>query len=97
MIGILTGFLGVAAVSAWAVAAWSAIALIGLAPKGQRLATYRNLGWWRHREIVSAIGPAAGPHVARYRKAFMAFFGLLLCAIAISFLALAVVENGGGA
>jgi hypothetical protein len=97
MIGILTGVLGVAAFAAWVVAVWSAIALIGLAPKGHRLETYWNLGWWRHGKIASAIGPAAEPHLARYRQAFIAFFGLVLCSMAVAILALAAAENGGGA
>jgi hypothetical protein len=56
-----------------------------------------NLGWWRHRKIAEAIGPAAEPHLARYRMAFYVFFGCVLAGIALSFLMIGAAQNGAGA
>jgi hypothetical protein len=66
------------AVCAWGAAVWSALAIVQLAPRGTKIARYYDLGFWRFGKIASALGPAAAPHLARYRTAFMVFFGAIL-------------------
>ena len=34
------------AIGAWLVAVWSAISVVRLAPPGQKVRAYFNLGWW---------------------------------------------------
>jgi hypothetical protein len=97
MTGFIIGLLVLCAVASWCVAAWSAISVVTLAPKGTGFSTYMNLGWWRHRKIAEAIGPAAEPHLARYRMAFYVFFGCVLAGIALSFLMIGAAQDGAGA
>jgi hypothetical protein len=97
MIGAIMGLLIFCAVASWAVAAWSAITLVSLAPKGTGFSTYMDLGRWKHGKIAAAIGPAAAPHLARYRMAFAVFFGVIMLGIAMTFIGIAVSRNGGGA
>jgi hypothetical protein len=78
--------LALVALAAWVVAVVSALAIAGLAPKGQKLAAYFALGWWRFGKVEAIAGPAAVPHMARYRQAFFAFFACIVVAIVIIFL-----------
>lgn len=71
------------AVASWCVAVFSALSIVGMAPSGQKISTYFALGWWRFAQVESVAGPAAIPHIARYRKAFYVFFGCIL-AIAVT-------------
>ncbi|MFO1122386.1 MAG: hypothetical protein U1F47_08715 [Hyphomicrobiales bacterium] len=73
------------AIGAWLVAVWSAVSVVRLAPRGQKLRAYFNLGWWQFAKVRAAIGPAAEPHIRRFRRAFYAFFAV----IATIFLAVA--------
>lgn len=75
----VVSIIGLAAIVAWAFAAWSAMSLVSIAPRGGRLATLSDLGWWRFAAIEARIGPSAKTPIDRYRKAFVAFF---LCILA---------------
>jgi hypothetical protein len=72
----------VCAVGAWMVAVYSAIAVVRLAPPGQRLSAYFNLGWWRFAKVRSAIGPAADPHINRFRYAFYVYLAVIAAIVA---------------
>ena len=75
----VASIIGLAAVAAWALAVWSGMSLVSIAPRGGRLATLFDLGWWRFAAIEARIGPSAKTPIDRYRKAFLAFF---LCILA---------------
>lgn len=81
MARLLFAILILAALAAWVVAAWSAAALFGLAPKGRKLQTYFDVGRWRFDKVRAAVGPAAEPHIRRFRLAFLSFFIVLLSVI----------------
>lgn len=78
LLSILIPLVAILAVGAWGMAVISALSLVSLAPKGQKLSTYFALGWWRFETIRTRIGPAAEPHLKRYRLAFLVFFALIL-------------------
>lgn len=65
------------AIGAWLVAVWSAISVVRLAPPGQKVRAYFNLGWWRFAKVRASIGPAAEPHIIRFRRAFYVFFAVI--------------------
>ena len=71
--------------TAWIVAVWSAIAVIRLAPAGEKLRNYMRLGWWKFGEIEAAVGPAVVPHLKRYRIALLAFLAAVIGGIVIGF------------
>lgn len=86
---ILFGVIGAFAVMAWAIAVIQAIAIVRLAPPGEKLASYFALGWWKFRQIEAKAGPASVPHLVIYQRAVIAFclfvvLGLVLSGIAIS-------------
>ena len=68
----------VAAFIAWAVAVLAALAVVRLAPPGQKLSAYVQLGWWRFAALEQRVGPAVRPHIRRYKLAFYGFFGIIL-------------------
>ena len=78
MLTILIPLAAILAFGAWVTAVFSAISLVSLAPKGQKLSTYFALGWWRFETIRTRIGPAAEPHLRRYRLVFIGFFAMIL-------------------
>jgi hypothetical protein len=86
MLAVVIAILGLGAAASWVVAAMSALSIIGLAPKGQKMSAYFALGWWRFAKVEAIAGPAAAPHIGRYRKAFLVFFACILLAIVITFL-----------
>jgi hypothetical protein len=86
MLATVMVVLALAALAAWLVAVVSALAIVGLAPSGQKLKAYFALGWWRFARVAEIAGPAALPHIARYRTAFLAFFACIILAIAMVFL-----------
>ena len=65
----------------WVIAVISAIQLMRLAPKGQKLKIYGKLGWWQFDEIRKTVGPAAEQPIRVYQRAFVAFIGLVLVAM----------------
>jgi hypothetical protein len=66
---------------AWGIAVLSAIRIVSLAPKGQRLSTYGKVGWWQFAEIRQSLGPDVDPYIRAYQRAFIAFIGLVLVAM----------------
>lgn len=93
MLGVVIGVLALAAVGAWAVAVLSALSIVGLAPKGRKLSAYFALGRWRFGEVEAIAGPAAAPHIARYKKAFMAFFACILATAVVIVLIAMAAQN----
>jgi hypothetical protein len=93
MLSVVIGVLGLFAVFAWGLAVISAIRIVRLAPAGQRLSTYGQLGWWRFDRIRTLVGPAADPHIQTYQRAFFAFFICVLASIAVGALLSATAQN----
>ena len=83
MTGILISVIGLLAVFSWVIAVISAIRIVGLAPKGQRIRNYVRLGWWRFGEIRTDLGEAAAPHITTYQRAVTAFLMLIVAGIAV--------------
>ena len=75
----------VGAFVAWAVAVLAALAIVRLAPPGQKLSAYVQLGWWRFAALEQHIGPAVRPHVRRYKLAFFGFFGIIVVVMLMTF------------
>lgn len=94
MTAILIPLVVILAFGAWLTAAYSAISLVSLAPKGEKFSTYMALGWWRFDTVRARIGPAAEPHLKRYRLAFMAFFALILGVIVVAAAAMMAMAPG---
>jgi hypothetical protein len=74
------------AVSAWFMAVVSAIAIVQLAPPGEKFASLFRLGWLRFPTLSAQLGPAALPHLARYRAALFTFLACIIAAVAMSML-----------
>ena len=90
MLTIFIPLIAILALGAWGMAVFSAISLVSLAPKGEKLSTYFALGWWRFQTIRTRIGPAADPHLQRYRLAFLGFFSLIVGVIVATAIAIMV-------
>ena len=78
---------------AWGIAVLSAIRIVSLAPKGQKLSIYGKVGWWQFAEIRKALGPDVDPHIRAYQRAFIAFIGLILIAMVAGTLLGATAQN----
>ncbi|WP_119274250.1 hypothetical protein [Taklimakanibacter deserti] len=70
---------------AWAVAALSAFNVVNLAPRGEKLSAYFQLGLWRFAALEARLGAAVKPHLVRYRRAFYVFFAVIVAILALSF------------
>jgi hypothetical protein len=70
---------------AWAIAAFSALNVVNLAPKGEKLTSYFQLGLWRFANLEARLGPQVKPHLVRYRRAFFVFFAVIVAILALSF------------
>ncbi len=73
-----------AVVAAWLLVVISAAQIYRLAPPGRKIETYFDLGWWRFGKIRALIGPAAEPHIRRYRSGFLVFFAIILCVMILT-------------
>jgi hypothetical protein len=93
MMGVVVGVLGLFAVFSWAIAVISAVQIVRLAPKGQRMRTYGRIGWWRFDENRREIGPAADPHIQAYQRAFVAFIVCVVGSIGVSTLLSLTARN----
>lgn len=71
---------------AWCVAVWSALCVIGLSPRGEKLGNLFRLGWWQFAAIEAAAGPGVVSHLSRYRSAFLVFFACVLSAAVLGIL-----------
>ncbi len=85
--------LALVAVAAWFTAVISAIAVVQLAPRGEKLASLFRLGWLRFSTLSAQLGPAALPHLARYRMAMFGFMACVIAAAAMSILLAAERSN----
>jgi hypothetical protein len=70
---------------AWAFAALSVFDIVNLAPKGEKLAAYFQLGLWRFTALEAQLGAGVRPHLIRYKRAFFAFFAVIGAILALSF------------
>jgi hypothetical protein len=78
LLPILIGVAGLLVVMAWIVAIISAVQIVGLAPKGEKLRTYGQLGWWQFDKIRATIGPAADLPIRTYQRAFIVFIAIVI-------------------
>ena len=73
LLSILIPLLAILAVGSWLVAVFSALSLVSLAPKGEKITAYFALGWWRFDKVRAIVGPKADTYITRYRTAFLVF------------------------
>lgn len=78
---------------AWGIAVISAIRIVSIAPKGQRMRTYGKIGWWQFAEVRAELGPAVEPHIRAYQRAFIAFLTLVIIAMIAGTLLGATAQN----
>ena len=83
MVAILFAVLGLGALGAWGVAVVSAIAVIQMAPPGDKLESYFQLGWLRLSTLRARLGPGVEPHLRRYRNALLSFLACILVGMVI--------------
>ena len=81
MIIAVLAILILAALAAWVTALVSAVGIIQLAPPGQKFSSLFRLGWLQVSALSTQLGPAALPHLTRYR---MAIFVFLACVVALA-------------
>jgi hypothetical protein len=93
VLGIAIALIVIVAVGAWGVALWSALAIVGLVPAGQKMKSWFALGGWRFDEIRSVGGAAVEPHLKRFQLAFAAFFAVVIAAAALGVLLGAEQQN----
>ena len=93
MIGILLGVMMLLVVFSWIVAIIAAVQIVGLAPKGEKMRIYGQLGWWQFDKIRATIGPAADIHIRTYQRAFIVFIVIVILAAAGSVLLGAQAQN----
>jgi hypothetical protein len=75
---IFIGVLGLLVIVAWVAAVMAALQIVGLAPKGEKLRTYGQLGWWQFDKIRATIGPAADLPIRTYQRAFIVFIVIVV-------------------
>lgn len=93
MSGIVAWVLMLLAVFSWVIAVIAAIQVVRLAPKGQRLRTYGQLGWWRFDDIRNALGEAVSPHIMTYKRAVVAFLVLIVAGLVLASLVSTQIQN----
>jgi hypothetical protein len=93
MITIVLTVLAALGFFAWGIAVLSAIRIVSLAPKGQKLSIYGKVGWWQFDQIRSTLGPAVEPHIRAYQRAFVMFIGLVLVAMIVGTLLASTAQN----
>ena len=69
------------------------IAVVQLAPRGERFMSLFRLGWLRFSTLSTQLGPAAIPHLARYRMAMFGFMACIIAMVAMSILVAAERSN----
>jgi hypothetical protein len=94
MILVLYLFLGLGAAAAWVVAAYSAISVFRMSPKGEKVSNYFRLGRLKFTDLEDRLGPGAMPDLRRYRVALFSFFGFCGCILAIAALVALIESNG---
>lgn len=83
MLAAMFAVIATTVVLAWCIAAWSTLSILRVAPKGGKLQTYFDIGWWRFEKVRATVGSAAEPHLARYRLSCLLFFVLIFAMIAM--------------
>jgi hypothetical protein len=81
---ILLGVIALFAILSLVVAAIQAVAIVRLAPAGERLGSYMLLGWWKFGQLEKKAGPAAAEHIAIYKRAAIAFIVFIVLGVALS-------------
>ena len=81
---ILLGVIALFAILSLVVAAIQAVAILRLAPAGERLGSYMLLGWWKFGQLEQKAGPAAAEHIAIYKRAAIAFIVFIVLGVALS-------------
>jgi hypothetical protein len=81
---ILLGVIALFAILSLVVAAIQAVAIVRLAPAGERLGSYMLLGWWKFGQLEQKAGPAAAEHIAIYKRAAVAFIVFIVLGVALS-------------
>jgi hypothetical protein len=71
---------------AWVLAAFSTLNVVNLAPKGEKLTSYFQLGLWQFASLEARLGPQVRPHLTCYKRAFFAFCAVIVAILALSFL-----------
>jgi hypothetical protein len=80
MIPIVLGVALMLAALAFFAAVIAAIQIVALAPKGQKITTYGQLGWWQFDKIRATVGPAADLPIRTYQRAFVVFITIVILA-----------------
>ena len=80
MISIVLSVMMLLAVLAFAAAVIAAVQIVTLAPKGQKLTTYGQLGWWQFDKIRATVGPAGDVPIRTYQRAFVVFMVIVVLA-----------------
>jgi hypothetical protein len=80
MVPIVVGVMMLLAMVAFFVAVIAAIQIVGLAPGGQKLTTYGQLGWWQFDRIRATIGPGGDLPIRTYQRAFIVFMLIVVLA-----------------
>ena len=81
---VLLGVISLFAVLSLAVAVVQGLALVRLAPAGERLGSFMPLGWWKFRQLATKAGPAAAEPLNIYKRAVMAFLVFLVLGVILS-------------
>ncbi len=82
LLSILIGAAGLLVIGAWTLAIISAIQIVSLAPKGEKIRVYGQLGWWQFDRIRATVGPAAEQPMRTYRRAFIVFIVIVILSAA---------------
>ncbi|MBL8598726.1 MAG: hypothetical protein JNL14_13405 [Devosia sp.] len=93
MATIVTTVLAALGFFAWGIAVLSAFRIVSLAPEGQKLSVYGQVGWWQFDKIRAALGPDVDPHIRAYQRAFLTFIGCVLIAMVAGTLFAAQAQN----
>ena len=80
MITIVLGVAFALAALAFAAAVIAAFQIVSLAPKGRRMQTYGQLGWWQFDKIRATVGPTGDLPIRTYQRAFVVFMVIIVLA-----------------
>ena len=69
---------------AWVVALVQVLALVRLIPSASFFTVFQRIGRWDFAWVRQQAGPAAEPHIKRYKQAFVAFFIAILVFMAVT-------------
>ena len=81
---VLLGVISLFAMLSLAVAVVQGLALVRLAPAGERLGSFMPLGWWKFRQLATKAGPAAAEPLNIYKRAVIAFLVFLVLGVILS-------------